>query len=143
MYSMKIILMTLMILVSSAVLAGSKDSVETDLERDVMVSLTGEVYNGNVYFNLLMLNESKPGVYSLVKQCADGTLESIGMKDIGVNTINEPLLYSFVDKSTDTAPVSYRLIRISFEVETIMVWNCGKTDQGICLDASPLCMEVE
>jgi len=93
------------------------------IERDVQKSLTAKVVENNIYFNLEMLNESKPGMYSLVKTFPDGTFESVGLKDIAVNTINQPLLYSFVDNKKPNSIVTYSLIRVSLNVETVECWQ--------------------
>ncbi len=119
------------LLFSMTMRAGEKDTLNVEVERDIQVDLSVRVIEGNVYFKLLMLNESKSGFYSLVKENVDGTMESVGVKEIGVNTINQPLMYCFVDKNV-TSLVSYRLVRISQEVESVKTWNCNEIGTGIC-----------
>jgi hypothetical protein len=121
------------LLTASASYAETEDSLKKEQNRDVLVELSAKVYGGNVYFKLLMLNESKPGIYSLTREYADGSIESVGIKSIAVNTINQPIWYSFVDKS-ETRPVSYRLVRVSNEVEVVSIWHCSEIENGICLD---------
>ncbi len=115
-------LLSIILLISVSLTAGNMDSLKKETKRDIQVELSARVIEGNVYFKLLMLNESKPGFYSLVKEYADGTFESVGLKEIGVNTINQPLMYCFVDKSK-SIPVKYTLSRISHEVETLKTWD--------------------
>jgi hypothetical protein len=103
-------------------------------ERDVLVSVSAQVHDGGVYFNLSMINESKPGVYSLVRIHNDGTFHSVGMKEIAVNNINKPILYSFADKSVEDTSVSYKLVRISDETEVVKTWNCSEVANSICLE---------
>jgi hypothetical protein len=103
-------------------------------DRDVLVDLTAKVHAGNVYFNLSMINESKPGVYSLVKVYNDGSLESVGMKEIAVNNINKPILYSFADKDVNETSVAYKLIRISTNTEVVKTWKCSEVENSICIE---------
>jgi hypothetical protein len=121
----KNILLSILMLSTLSLTAGNMDSLKLETKRDVQVELSARVIEGEVYFKLLMLNESKPGFYSLVKEYADGTFESVGLKEIGVNTINQPLMYCFVDKSK-SIPVKYKLSRISNEVETLKTWVCSE-----------------
>lgn len=116
-----------------SICAGQKDYLNSEIQRDIQVELSTRVIEGEIYFKLLMLNESKPGFYSLVKEYADGTFESVEMKEIAVNTINQPLMYCFADKSK-SAPTKYKLLRISNEVEYIKTWHCSELGEGICVD---------
>lgn len=114
-------------------ISGFSTNLDTNnVERNIQADLTARVVEDKIYFNLSMLNESKPGVYSLVKTFSDGTFESVGIKDIAVNTINQPLLYSFVDDNKSDENVSYDLIRISLEVETVESWQYCPIEDRIC-----------
>ena len=108
-------------MLSSLSWAANIDSLKVN--RDVQENLTVRIVEGKIYFNLTMINESKPGVYSLVKTYSDGTFESVGIKDIAVNTINHPLLYCFMENDIPKVNVVYKLIRISFNVETVQTWK--------------------
>ena len=59
---------------------GDSTQVTTSLERDKQVSLEGKVARNIVYFKLLMLNESKDGFYSMVKEHANGEFESVDVR---------------------------------------------------------------
>ena len=123
------------VLLFSLMISFSGYSISVDsnrVERDVQKSISAKVVGDKIYFNLTMLNESVPGVYSLVKTFQDGTSESVGIKEVAVNTIGQPLLYSFVDENKSDELVSYDLIRISLEAETVETWQyCPKEDR-IC-----------
>jgi len=126
----------ILMIISSSSFAVTSDYSVSDtskvIQRDVEKSLTAKVIGDKIYFKLTMLNESKPGMYSLVKTYADGTFESIGIKDIAVNTINQPLLYSFVEENKSDVNVSYDLIRISFNVEPVESWQYCPLQDKVC-----------
>ncbi len=134
----KITLILIIVGLSKSSFAISEDTTLNNCKRDVLVHASARVFGGSVYFNLSMLNESKPGVYSLVKVFNDNSFESVGIKEITVNQINQPLGYSFVDRCTGKAPASYKLIRISFETEVVKTWYCSDIDGNLCLDATDL-----
>lgn len=96
--------------------------IETDLKRDVLVSVTEHVLGEYAYINLKMLNESRGGVYTLVKKENDGQVVLIDSKDIAVNVINKPILYSFKVPELAKNDCEYTLYRISREVEVVQSW---------------------
>jgi hypothetical protein len=121
------------LIISVSICTGQKDSLNSEIQRDIQIELSARVIEGQVYFKLLMLNESQPGFYSVVKEYADGTFESVEMREIAVNTINQPLMYCFVDKPK-SLPAQYKLLRISNEVEYIKTWLWSELGNGICVD---------
>jgi basic membrane lipoprotein Med (substrate-binding protein (PBP1-ABC) superfamily) len=133
MKTLRIISLAVAVLITTTFMAQSPEA-SSEENRDVLVDLTAKVHEGNIYFNLSMVNESKPGVYSMVKMYKDGSFESLGMKEIAVNTINKPILYSFTDKSVGDASVTYKLVRISSETEIVKTWNCSEVANSICLE---------
>ena len=70
-----------------------------------------------------MLNESKHGVYSMVKKFNDVTMVSIGVKNFYANSINVPLMYSFLDDDLSSEDVTYVLYRISDYTEVVQSWT--------------------
>lgn len=94
----------------------------TSIERDKLISITATCFESNNYFKLKMLNESKAGFYSMARIYADGTIESVAIKRITVNTINQPLLYCFADKQTPNVDCTYALYRISEKNEMLQLW---------------------
>lgn len=137
MKTLKSIATVFALLTSVLGIASNNDTLTNELPRDVQVNLTARVYEGKVYINLTMLNESKPGVYSLVKTYDDGSFESVSLKDVGVNTINRPLLYSFSDNPLESKPYSYVLVRISHSAEVVGTWYCSyfpDIPNGVCVD---------
>jgi len=141
MKTIKAILSTFVILITFQGFSITKDSAGIEMSRDIMVDMSARVHTGTVYFNLSMLNESKPGVYSLVKQFEDGSFVSVGIKEIGVNTINQPILYSFKDAPLETKPHSYLLVRISNDSEVVGKWYCSycpDMPSGFCIDEAQL-----
>jgi len=100
------------------------DSTEkSSLKTNVYISLTVRVLNDKAYFNLVMMNESKNGDYSLIRHNQDGSVTSIGLKRIIKNNINLPIQYSFVDKDLSDDYAFYELIRITNEVEHVQRWS--------------------
>lgn len=117
---------------STAFTDNTNTTIDEPIEIDKQVSLTGKYMNDVVYFKLLMLNESKDGVYSMVKKFKDGTMESIGIRYFHANSINVPLMYSFMDKDLSKVDVTYELYRISDESQLVQSWN-------YCADQKTLC----
>ena len=70
---------------STAFTDNTNTTIDEPIEIDKQVSLTGKYMNDVVYFKLLMLNESKDGVYSTVKKFKGGTMESIGIFSCQLN----------------------------------------------------------
>ena len=125
--------------VSLTALAGNNDTLKTDSpKRDILESVTARVYDNSVYFNLVITNESKPGFYSLVKVFDDETTESVEIKNIFVNILNQPLLYSFKDKNLSNKPVTYMLIRISFDTEIVQTWKCNDLSGYFCIEKNKI-----
>ena len=109
--------------------------------RDTLISVTARHYENSNYFQLKMLNESKAGFYSMVRIYADGTIESVAIKSITVNTINQPLLYCFADKKTPNVNFTYALYRISDKNEIVQLWHYHAAEKTIVKhseDTSPV-----
>lgn len=92
------------------------------LKRDVLIDIKEYVVEEHAYINLRMLNESKEGVYTLVKSDENGKAELVDSKEIAVNTINKPVLYSFKEAELENKDCEYTLYRISRSVEVVQSW---------------------
>jgi len=114
---------------------GDSTQVTTSLDRDKQVSLEGKVSHNIVYFKLLMLNESKDGFYSMVKEHANGEFESVDVRQMVANTINSPLLYSFSDEAISDMDVTYVLYRISDETIEVQRWKYCVNEKQLCPDS--------
>lgn len=140
---MKKFIYTLALIISTATVSiagdGSTDSsgVDDQFKRDVQVSLTGKYIQDMVYFNLRMLNESKDGFYSMVKEYANGEFVSVDVRQMIANTINSPLLYSFSDEEVPLEDVTYILYRISDNTVEVDRWVYCAHEKKLC-DADPL-----
>lgn len=84
-----------------------------------------------IYFNITMNFESEKCMYSLVKLNADGSIESIGIKNGFKNLNNLPLRYSFTDNTLSDNDVQYVLYRIGSDSELIAQWVYSATDHSI------------
>ena len=133
--------LVLMLITTTLTLAGNGDKTpikdkeapeSTVSTRDKQVSLSAKCVNNVVYLKLRMLNESKSGFYSLVREFADGTFESVGVREIVANNINTPLLYSFMDNEVPDMDVNYVLYRITDESVEVKRWNYCATNQQLC-----------
>ncbi len=105
------------------------------MERDVQVDLTHRIHEGNIYFKLLMLNESQSGFYSMVKYFENGDYASVDVRQMVANTINQPLMYSFTDEDVPREDVTYVLYRIAEGTEEVGRWNYCSTEHTLCPDA--------
>lgn len=134
-----ILIFALLFTSSTQLFAGSSsispfDSVEVqfDLKRDSMVDLSYRVIDRTVYFKLKMMNESKNGFYSMVREFKDGSFESVDIRQMVANEINQPIMYCFVDNAIPVVDFTYVLVRISDSTEEISRWSyCAETGQ-IC-----------
>lgn len=107
----------------------TKKSEITSIERDKLICVTGRHYENNNYFKLKMQNESKAGFYSMARLYPDGKIESVEIKSITVNTINQPLLYCFVDRKTPNVDFTYALYRISDKNEIVQLWHYSAAEK--------------
>lgn len=96
-------------------------------------------HEGGMYFNILMLNESVRGTYSLVRFESDSSFTSIGMKDGVVNKINTPILYSFCDTEVPDENLIYRLYHIGEEVTLLKEWHFDYMDRKVVSSPSKKC----
>lgn len=121
-------ILLLAILVSGSMALASGNGTEEVVNEEVsvtdfVVSAQATVIENKAYVNIKMLNETKQGAYSLVRFNCDGTVTSIGLKDATPNTINQPLMYCFVDEELACEEASYVLVRIGAESEVIQTWT--------------------
>lgn len=108
------------------------ENIDTeDIQRDVVVDLNAKVYGSKAYFNLVMLNESKNGVYSLVRFNSDSTLVSIGLIDAVPNKINQKLVYSFHDDELPNSDAQYVLYRLGDTSEQLITWKYHKENNEV------------
>lgn len=90
---------------------------------------------GKVYINMSAMNEVETGVYSLIRRYADGSFESVGIKDAHPNQLNQPLLYSFRDNEVPEEDVRYELIRINYKDNPLIAsWTYDAQTASISLD---------
>jgi hypothetical protein len=101
------------------------------LERDRQVSLTAKLVSDHVYFNLKMLNESETGFYSMVREFTNGEVESVDSRQMVANTIDTPLLYSFIEEELPENDVTYVLYRIASETTVVQKWNYSSADHKL------------
>ena len=74
------------------------------------------------------MNESRDGYYSMVREFKNGTFESVDIRQMVANEINQPILYCFVDKEVPGVDFTYVLIRISDSTQEVKRWNyCAET----------------
>lgn len=128
-YIIKITSLILLFTYSTSGYSNNKDS--TAIKRDVQHYLTARAIDGNLFINLSMINESKPGKYSLIKIDSNGSSESICQKDININTSNKRQFYSFIVKDKSEVIVTYQLVRISNNRETIGTWEYSPSENTI------------
>ena len=102
------------------------------LKRDSMVSLSYKLVNDVAYFKLKMINESKDGFYTMVREFSDGSFESVDVRQMNANMINIPLLYCFVDKELPSVDFTYVLRRMSDEITEISRWYYCSANDEIC-----------
>ena len=114
---------------------GTYDNGTPSNEKDKLVSLSARFLNDKIYFKLSMLNESIGGVYTLMREFPDGTVELVEYKTITTNTINSPLLYCFVENKIPTTDCTYVIYRRSVKNERIAQWQ-------FCSELNELCPEV-
>jgi len=87
--------------------------------NDQQVGVTARLLNATVYFKLLMKNETKDGIYSLVRRYSDGSFEYVGHKNIVPNDIDTPLLYCLKDTEIPSDDFTYVLYRITSDSEVV------------------------
>ena len=102
------------------------------IERDKQVSLTAKLVSDHIYFNLKMKNESETGFYSMVRVLPDGEIESVDTRQMVANTIDKPLLYSFVEDELPIYDVDYVLYRIASETQVVQTWSYCAADHKLC-----------
>ena len=98
---------------------------------DEQVSVSAKLVNETVYFKLLMQNETKDGVYSLVRLYSGGSFEFVGYKNIVPNDIDQPLLYCLKDNEIPSDDFTYVLYRITSESEIVATWEYNTEKQSI------------
>ncbi len=112
------------------------DSVKAEAvpenELDKIVSIKARYFENRIFFNLLVLNETKNSVYSLVREFENGSFESVDVRNGYMNQINTPLLYSFVDKEIPNVDFTYALYRISKESVVLQKWKYCYEDNQLC-----------
>ncbi|MFT5859351.1 MAG: hypothetical protein ACI865_001452 [Flavobacteriaceae bacterium] len=101
---------------------------------DQQVSVSAKLINRTVYFKLLMQNETKDGVYSLVREYTDGSFEFVGYKSITPNDINQPLLYCLKDNHIPSRNFTYILYRITCKSEVVAEWTYDADERSIVPD---------
>ncbi|NRA12579.1 MAG: hypothetical protein HRT57_11550, partial [Crocinitomicaceae bacterium] len=101
-------------------------------QRDSMVELSFRMIESNIYFKLKMLNETKNGYYSMVRVFEDGSSESVDIRQMVANEINQPILYCFTDEEVPTVDFTYVLVRITAEYKEVKRWNYCATTKLIC-----------
>lgn len=124
---------------SPSLLAGSNSvspvdpvNVESGIKRDSLVDVSYRMIDSAVYFKLLMMNDSKDGYYSMIRVFDDGRFESVDIRQMIANEINQPILYCFVDKALPLVDFTYILLRIADNTEEIKRWSyCAETG-NIC-----------
>ena len=102
--------------------------------QDIKIDQSARIYNTTCYFKLRMQNESKKGIYSLVRQYSDGNIEYVSHKQIVPNTINQPLLYCFKDETIPNCNFEYVLYRVCTESEVVATWTYCNSTQSITTD---------
>ena len=118
---------------SSILTDAINDSGNPDLlKRDSMVGLSYKMVNNVVYFKLKMLNESKDGFYSMVREFSDGSFESVDVRQTNANTVNVPILYCFIDKKVPSVDFTYVLRRISNEITEVSRWDYCSVKKQVC-----------
>jgi len=130
-----VLIIALLVVFSPGLLGQTADvdftnkSESASIERDKLIGVTGRHYENNNYFKLKMQNESKAGFYSMARIYPDGKNESVEIKNITVNSINQPLLYCFVDRKTPNVDFTYALYRISDKNEIVQLWHYSAAEK--------------
>ena len=75
--------------------------------------------------------ETENCIYSLVRFNADGTMESVGLKDGFKNLNNLPLLYSFKDIKIPDTNTEYVLYRIGSDAIIIGKFSFNATTKSL------------
>lgn len=113
--------------IANLAVAGGTDTEKTAKEKEPKAfhidKLTAKVVDETVYFNVTLDRETERCIYSMVRFNADGSMESIGLKDGIKNPNNLPLLYSFKDTDKPKVDVEYALYRIGADSEVIARWT--------------------
>lgn len=131
-----LIIFALLVIGSPSLFAGSNSissndpvDLQSSSKRDSIVDLSCRMLDKNIYFKLKMMNESRDGYYSMVREFKNGTFEPVDIRKMVANEINQPILYCFVDKEVPGVDFTYVLIRISDSTQEVMRWNyCAETD---------------
>jgi hypothetical protein len=97
--------------------------VVSKIERDKQLNLNAKILMDKLYINLKMLNESETGVYLIIRKFPDGTIEYVDSRQMLENTINTPILYSFIEKCLPTQNVEYILYRDALESNIVQKWE--------------------
>lgn len=110
------------------------DSLAMDepVKSEQIVEISARTIKNNNYFKLLMKNEDKSSAYSLVRVYENGEFESVGIRFGHVNTIDQPIWYSFVDREVPNKDFTYTLLRISEETVVMKKWTYCKDSKEIC-----------
>jgi len=120
-------ILTLLILTSSFTSQyntnGAIIPVVSKIARDKKLNLTAKILMDKLYFNLTMLNESKTGVYLIIRKFPDGTIEYVDSRQMLENTTNTPILYSFIEKCLPAQNVEYILYRGALESTIVQKWE--------------------
>jgi len=127
--------LAILFLCFSTAFAAKEDNIldgPPQLERDKQIGLSGRVVQDAAYFKLIMLNESKDGIYTLIKEYENGEKETLGMRHINANTIDSPLMYSFVERELPEEDVSYVLYRVTDETVVVRTWKYCSDEAAFC-----------
>jgi len=120
-------ILTLLILTSSFTSQyntnGEIIPVVSKIERDKQLNLTAKILMDKLYINLTMLNESETGIYLMIRKFPDGTIEYVDSRQILENTINTPILYSFIEKCLPTQNAEYIVYRGALESTIVKKWE--------------------
>lgn len=112
----------------------SSDSTEIPRSESAeeIVSITGKSRSELVYFKLLIKNESKASVFSMVREYPNGEFESVEVKFGVVNRINTPILYTFLDRDVPDRDFTYVLYRITDTSEVLKKWDYCSNEKELC-----------
>lgn len=113
-------------------LFGQKDSKQEEIIR-----LTATKGAGKIYFNLSIKNERQSDTYSLIRKYPDGSVESVALKDAYPNELDQPILYSFVDRNVPEKDLDYELIKIGVrDSRKLAVWHYQASNKELVMDKS-------
>lgn len=104
-------------------------------ETEIQSTTNSRLLEGQAIFDLVAVNDSIEGVYCLIRVNNDQTY--VTSKLCPISSEGGSVLYSFTDSGLPLEKASYKLVRVTTEVETLQVWHYNPVTHALIPDSAP------